>query len=205
MSPSTTEIGVSLKSSGHKPRGRTLVGLALLLELASRLDGRFAPVLVQVLIAHDLTAHELVLEVRAIAPRQASSTTHTIAKHSLDDTGRLGRLQTLADGPCADLVGPASEVTDEVERGVASGGDLRERADRADVLLFLGETSERRGTCQCGESSSALPSRSADEFARLDIDSDAIAPVASLAELLAMDISDGLGSGLPVSSCCRLR
>ena len=43
----------------------TLVCLALLLELAGRFHGGFAPVLVEVLVAHDLTADELVLEVGA--------------------------------------------------------------------------------------------------------------------------------------------
>ena len=57
-------------------RGRTFVGLALLLELTSSLDGRFAPVLVQIRVAHDFTTYELVLEVRATAARQSSS--HTI-------------------------------------------------------------------------------------------------------------------------------
>ena len=51
----------------RKRRGHTLVRLALLPELTSRLNGRFAPVLMQVVVRHDLTADELVLEVRAVS------------------------------------------------------------------------------------------------------------------------------------------
>ena len=57
---------------------------------------------------------------------------------SLDDTGGLGRLCAFADRPRADLVGPAGEVADEVEGGVAGGGDLAEGGDGADLLLLLG-------------------------------------------------------------------
>lgn len=48
----------------------TLVRLSLLSELAGSLDGGFAPVLAQVLVAHDLTTDELVLEIRAARYRQ---------------------------------------------------------------------------------------------------------------------------------------
>ena len=57
---------------------------------------------------------------------------------SLGDTRSLRRLCALADRPCADLVGPAGEVADEVEGGVAGGGDLAEGGDGADLLLLLG-------------------------------------------------------------------
>lgn len=43
----------------------TLVRLALLSQLARSLDGRLGPVLVQVIIRHDFTTHELLFEVRA--------------------------------------------------------------------------------------------------------------------------------------------
>jgi hypothetical protein len=58
-----------LPSASHTQRAYdvilTLVGLALLPELAGRLDGGLGPVLVEVIVRHDLTANELVLEVGA--------------------------------------------------------------------------------------------------------------------------------------------
>lgn len=44
----------------------TLIGLSLLPEFPGGLDSRFSAILVQVLVAHDFTAHELVLEIRAM-------------------------------------------------------------------------------------------------------------------------------------------
>ena len=68
----------------RRKAGRTLVGFALLLELAGRLDGRFAPVLVQVWVAHDFTTYELVLEVRAAASCQSLFLGHK-ARHILTE------------------------------------------------------------------------------------------------------------------------
>ncbi len=62
-----------------------LVWLALLAQLAGRFDGRFAAVLFEVFVGHDLAADEFIFEIR------------------VDDTGCLGRLGALADRPCADL------------------------------------------------------------------------------------------------------
>jgi hypothetical protein len=44
----------------------TLVRLALLPEFSSSFDRRFAPVLFEVIVRHDLTTHKFVLEIRAV-------------------------------------------------------------------------------------------------------------------------------------------
>ena len=81
----------------RKERGHTLVRLALLTQLARRLDGRLTAMLAKVLIRHDLTAHELVLEV------------------GVDDTGSLRRLRAFADGPGAHFLRTARKVADELD------------------------------------------------------------------------------------------
>lgn len=83
-----------------------LVGLALLAELAGGLDRVLRAVLLEVLVRHDLTTDELVLEVR------------------VDDTSSLRSLDAFADGPSTNLVGASGEVADEVKRSVTRGGDL---------------------------------------------------------------------------------
>ena len=50
----------------------------------------------------------------------------------------MWRLRPLPNRPCAYLAGSAREVANEVEGGVACGGDLAQRAVRADLLLLLG-------------------------------------------------------------------
>ena len=50
---------------GLGKKGLTFVRFPLLPEFASGLDSCFAPVLAEILVGHDFTADELVLEVRA--------------------------------------------------------------------------------------------------------------------------------------------
>ena len=111
MSPSTTEIGVSLERSGHKTGGRTLVGLALLLELAGGLDRRFAPVLLEVRVAHDLTTDELVLEVRAINHPSKKAHGETKVEISLNNTSRLRSFGTAPNSPSTNFVWATCKVT----------------------------------------------------------------------------------------------
>lgn len=54
-----------MKVRGKKRKIRTLVRLALLPKLTGSLDCRFGAVLLEILIRHDFTANELVLEVGA--------------------------------------------------------------------------------------------------------------------------------------------
>lgn len=56
-------VSVFVRTRGREQRGRTLIGLALLPELARGLDLRFRAELLEVFVGHDLTADELVLEV----------------------------------------------------------------------------------------------------------------------------------------------
>ena len=63
---------------------------------------------------------------------------HPSSRHSLDDTRSLRGLRAPPNRPCADLIGPAREVADEIEGRVAGGGDLAEGAVRPDALLLLG-------------------------------------------------------------------
>lgn len=85
-----------------------LIRLALLAELAGRLDGSLGAVLLEIIVCHDFTTHKLVLKVR------------------VDDTSSLRCLDTVAHSPGADLLGSTGKVADEVERRVARGGDLAE-------------------------------------------------------------------------------
>lgn len=66
MSPSTTVTIVQPVQTTKHRKALTLIGLALLPELASRLNSRFATKLMEVFIGHDLTAHKLILEVGAV-------------------------------------------------------------------------------------------------------------------------------------------
>ena len=120
MSPSTTINRCQRGACARSDRIHTLIRLALLPELACRLDGRFATVLVQVVVRHDLTADELVLKVRAVAMvfefglfRRGEGGGLII----LDDAGRLGRLRPAPDRPRADLVGPTGEVPNQLQMG----------------------------------------------------------------------------------------
>jgi hypothetical protein len=81
-------------------RSPTFIRLALLPEFARGLDSGLAPVLVQVRIAHDFAADELVLEI------------------GVDDTCRLGRLRSLADGPGTNFIGSAGEIPNELGTGI---------------------------------------------------------------------------------------
>jgi hypothetical protein len=95
MSPSTTKEGqlINAQIGGREERSLTFIWLALLPEFAAGLDSRFAPVLVQVRIAHDLAANEFVLEI------------------GVDDARRLWRFRSLADGPGANFIRSAGEIS----------------------------------------------------------------------------------------------
>jgi hypothetical protein len=86
----------------HSDRGEnersspTFIWLALLPEFTGGLDRRFAPVLVQIRVAHDLAADELVLEIR------------------VDDPSRLRRLRSLADGPGSNFIRSAGEIPNQL-------------------------------------------------------------------------------------------
>jgi hypothetical protein len=73
---------------------RKLIRLALLPELAGRLDGSFRSVLAEILVRHDFAAHELLFEIR------------------VDDTGGGGGEDTLLDGPCADFLRTTLDVSE---------------------------------------------------------------------------------------------
>ena len=114
MSPSTTGGGIySIIDKSEKTRGaRTLIRLALLSELSGRFDGRLASVFVQIHVAHDLAANELVLKVR------------------VDDASRLRRLGALADGPRTHFIGSAGEIPDQLS---SQGGGYHYRQVRVCV------------------------------------------------------------------------
>jgi hypothetical protein len=96
MSPSTTGRIFIIDHTTEGKEARTLIRLALLSELTSRFNGRFASVFVQIHVAHDLAANELVLKV------------------GVDDASRLRRLRALADGPRTHFSGSAGEIPDQL-------------------------------------------------------------------------------------------
>ena len=55
----------------------------------------------------------------------------------MNDSGSLGRLGSLPDGPRSDLVGSTGKEPDQVEGSVPSGGDLAQRARSSDLFLLL--------------------------------------------------------------------
>ena len=110
----------------RKERGHTLVRLALLPELTGCLDGRFAPVLMQVVVRHDLTTHELVLEVRTAHGVRSGTCQLYKGVNVLDDTSRLRSLCTSPDCPGTYFVGTTGEVSDKLfieldQKSVADG------------------------------------------------------------------------------------
>ena len=89
--------GYSLLITRQKGKeSRTLIRLALLSELTSCFDGRFASMFVQIRVAHDLAANELVLKV------------------GVDNASRLRRLRALTDGPRTHFSGTACEIPDQL-------------------------------------------------------------------------------------------
>jgi hypothetical protein len=101
---------------GMTPTGSlTFVGLALLPKLAGRLNACFGAVFAQVLVCHDLTTYKLVLKVRAgKKTKMRARTTCTTQNNSLNDSGRLGSLGALSDGPRSNLIRSTGEVSDEL-------------------------------------------------------------------------------------------
>jgi hypothetical protein len=75
-------------------------------ELTGGLDSRFAPMLVQIRVAHNLATDELVLEIR------------------VDDAGRLWRLCSLADGPSAHFIGSAGEIPNQLDYYLIVSGSM---------------------------------------------------------------------------------
>jgi hypothetical protein len=53
----------------------------------------------------------------------------------MDDSGSLGRLCALPDGPCSNLVGSTGEEPDQVQTSIPSRGDLAQRAGGPSFLL----------------------------------------------------------------------
>lgn len=97
--------------------------------------------LLEILKAHNLTTHKLVLEVRATL-RNTSATIRTPTKrYPLNDTSRLRRLGPLADRPGPHLIRTTCKVPDEVKARISRSSYLSERRGRADFgfffLLFL--------------------------------------------------------------------
>jgi len=72
------------------------IRLALLPELAGSLDSRFTAVLMEIGIAHDFAANELVLEI------------------GVDDACRLWCFGSLSDGPGTNFIGSAGEIPNKV-------------------------------------------------------------------------------------------
>lgn len=110
-----------------------LVQLALLSELAGRLDLGFGTVLLEVVVRHDFTADKLVFEVRAtrsaVFPVCGPSRYVPLVRQQkradiLDNTSSSRRLDALPDSPRPHLVRPTCKVPDQVQRLVARSCNL---------------------------------------------------------------------------------
>lgn len=74
-----------------------------------------------------------------ISQKSLSQSIKTDSRDSLgmDDSGSLGRLCPLPDGPCSNLVGSTGEEPDQVQTSIPGRGDLAQRAGGSDLLLLL--------------------------------------------------------------------
>lgn len=79
--------------------------------------------LLEILVRHDFTTNEFVLEVGA---EFGVRTSHNLRRdNALDDTSSLGRFGALPDGPSPDFIGAAGKVPDQLQPTISVRRDTR--------------------------------------------------------------------------------